>query len=175
MLVKGSYHGIRFIWVVECKDWKSSIPKEKVLALSAIVQDIGADRGFLMSESGFQSGAIRVANNTNITLTSLEDLISETENCLLDSTIGNLSWRASRAHKRLRKIKKEHFDDDYYPPMSGLMMELFILDSVLDDALKNEYPIVFMQEDKLASLDELIERAEDIITRAESWEPAANG
>jgi hypothetical protein len=46
----GSFNGIAFNWVVECKAWKSNIPKEKVMALAAIVQDVGADRGFLLSE-----------------------------------------------------------------------------------------------------------------------------
>ncbi|MCG8057839.1 MAG: restriction endonuclease [Candidatus Thiodiazotropha endolucinida] len=172
VFVQGSFHGISFKWAVECKDWKTSIPKEKVLALSAIVQDIGADRGFLMSEAGFQSGAIRATNNTNITLTSLEDISLETEGYLLDATIGDLNWRASKALKRLRKIKKEHFDDDYFPPMSGLMGDLFILDFVLDDALKNEYPIVFMKEDRIDTLDELIQRANSIIEEANDWEPS---
>ena len=40
---------------------------------------------------------------------------------------------------------------------------------------KNEYPIVFMQEDKINSFDELIERANNIITQAENWEPSTNG
>ena len=41
--VSGSFSGISFNWVVECKAWKNNIPKEKVLALSSIVQDVGAD------------------------------------------------------------------------------------------------------------------------------------
>ena len=44
--------------------------KEKVLALQAIVADAGAHRGFLLSESGFQSGAITSARTSNITLTT---------------------------------------------------------------------------------------------------------
>jgi len=66
--------GIECIWVVECKNWNSNIPKEKVHALRDIVNDIGADRGVLISKQGFQSGAIKSARNSNITLTSLEDL-----------------------------------------------------------------------------------------------------
>lgn len=69
--VEGTYHGIKFKWVVECKAWKSNVPKEKVMVFSSIIQDIGADRGFLLSEVGFQSGALRSAQKTNITLTSL--------------------------------------------------------------------------------------------------------
>ena len=54
VFVTGVVHGIPFRWVVECKHWKTNIPKEKVLALIAIVQDVGADRGFLLSETGFE-------------------------------------------------------------------------------------------------------------------------
>ncbi|WP_431605167.1 restriction endonuclease [Acinetobacter johnsonii] len=43
--------------MIECKNWKTNIPKEKVLALRSIVEDIGAHRGFIVSNKGFQSGA----------------------------------------------------------------------------------------------------------------------
>lgn len=74
--VEGAYMGIGFRWVVECKSWKTNVPKEKVMALSSIIQHIGADRGFLLSEKGFQSGAILAARKTNIALTNLSDLSS---------------------------------------------------------------------------------------------------
>jgi hypothetical protein len=61
-------------WLVECKSWKAAIPKEKVLALRAIVDDTGADRGFIMAEGGYQSGALEASRHANITLTSLKDL-----------------------------------------------------------------------------------------------------
>ncbi|SRR6266540_3869126 len=32
--VQGNLHGIRFKWVVECKAWRTNVPKEKVLALA---------------------------------------------------------------------------------------------------------------------------------------------
>lgn len=66
--------GVEVLWVVECKLWRSRVGKEKVAALSAICEDLGADRGLLMSETGFQSGALQMASGRNITLTSLEDL-----------------------------------------------------------------------------------------------------
>ena len=53
--------GIPHLRILECKHWKTCIPKEKVMVLQAIVQDIGADKGFLLSEIGFQSGAIAAA------------------------------------------------------------------------------------------------------------------
>ncbi|MGQ4620033.1 restriction endonuclease [Nocardia sp. R7R-8] len=77
--VRGLKAGIRFLWIVECKHWRRRVSKEKVAALSAIAQDVGADRGILLSESGFQSGAPRMAQNSNITLTSLSELRLDTE------------------------------------------------------------------------------------------------
>lgn len=61
-------------WVIECKLWKRRVSKEKVLALKALIEDLGADRGIIISEKGFQPGAEDAARGTNITLiTSLED------------------------------------------------------------------------------------------------------
>ena len=53
--------GVDLLWIVECKLWKRRVPIEKVDALRSRVLNLGADRGLLMSESGFQSGAIRTA------------------------------------------------------------------------------------------------------------------
>jgi hypothetical protein len=63
--------GIPIKWVIECKFWNRNIPKERVMTLKAIVEDIGADRGILISSKGFQAGAISAAQNSNITLTNL--------------------------------------------------------------------------------------------------------
>lgn len=61
-------------WVIECKLWKKRVPKEKVLALKTLIDDLGADRGIIISEKGFQPGAQDAARGTNITLvTSLDD------------------------------------------------------------------------------------------------------
>lgn len=66
--------GILCTWVIECKLWKTRVPKEKVLALKSLIDDLGADRGIIVSEAGFQPGAQDAARGTNITLvTSLDD------------------------------------------------------------------------------------------------------
>jgi hypothetical protein len=67
--------GIELLWVVECKHWNRRVPKERVAMLKAIVDGVGADRGLLMSEKpGFQSGAVQMAKQKNITLSSIADL-----------------------------------------------------------------------------------------------------
>lgn len=175
VFVEGSFHGIPFKWVVECKAWKSSVPKEKVMALAAIVQDIGADRGFLLSETGFQSGAVRATHKTNITLSSLEDLAIATEEHFVDATIGTLNWRLYKARNRLRDTKKEQYDDEYYSPIMAPLGRLFVLEWALADALKGDYPIVYRVEGDIryqaTSLDELLKVANELITDAEQWSP----
>jgi restriction system protein len=74
VLITSHFHGFDIKWIVECKLWQKPVNKLHVLGLREIVADIGADRGILLSESGFQSGAIEAANMTNIQVTSLENV-----------------------------------------------------------------------------------------------------
>ena len=61
-------------WIIECKLWSKPVDKSVVQTLHNIVQNIGADRGLIFSETGFQSGASTAAQNTNILLQiSLEE------------------------------------------------------------------------------------------------------
>lgn len=73
VLVKSQHAGFEVTWIVECKHWNSPVSKLHVLALREIVTDLGADRGILLAESGFQSGAYEAAQLTNVYLTSLAD------------------------------------------------------------------------------------------------------
>jgi tRNA A-37 threonylcarbamoyl transferase component Bud32 len=74
VLVTFTLRGVPQKWVIECKDWKTRIPKEKVLALQKVVEDVGANVGILLSEIGFQPGAKAAASYTNIALISLAEL-----------------------------------------------------------------------------------------------------
>lgn len=163
--VEGNIHGIYFMWIIECKAWNSNVPKEKVLALQSIITDVGADRGFLLSEKGFQSGALRIAEKANITLTSLYDL---SQTIQTDSLIGRISWRVEKAMLRLRNLKREKFNDHYFPPMTDVMGDLFILQHILGEALDNEYPIQYRPGHILNSLEEFVKYADEILLRAES-------
>lgn len=96
--------GVTISWVVECKHWKSRVTKLHVLALSQIVQDVGADRGILLSETGFQAGAIQSARHTNITLSSLEDLREIATGDLHQVRLENLIRRKNLGRRRLHRI-----------------------------------------------------------------------
>ncbi|GAA0689986.1 hypothetical protein GCM10009104_15710 [Marinobacterium maritimum] len=79
VLVRTKYLGEDLTWIVEAKHWKSKVTKAQVLTLRSIVDDVGADRGFIVSLAGFQSGAMDASKNTNVTLKTFEQLKAHTK------------------------------------------------------------------------------------------------
>ena len=77
------------------------------MALLAIVQDIGADKGILLSEVGFQSGAIMCIKGTNVILTSLGDLKEQVRDSIDEATIAGLHWRWKQVNDRLYRLHEE--------------------------------------------------------------------
>lgn len=53
---------------IECKAHQKPIPKDTVMKLKDIANDIGADKGIVVSKSGFTSGAESYARDNNIEL-----------------------------------------------------------------------------------------------------------
>ncbi|MFV8580990.1 restriction endonuclease [Ralstonia pseudosolanacearum] len=101
VVAKISVGGIAVTWIVECKLWNAAIPKEKVLVLSQVASDVGADRAFLLSESGFQSGAIRAPQNSNITLTSLSELFESVRQEIQHRELAALARKAHLLQRQL--------------------------------------------------------------------------
>jgi hypothetical protein len=91
------------LWIVECKLWRRRVNKLHVAALGDIVSDVGADRGLLLSEVGFQSGAIRHARQRNITLTSLDDLRANAEEEITERALSDVRRRMELLMARLSK------------------------------------------------------------------------
>src|SRR5262249_5201818 len=63
------------------------------LALKSVLEDIGADRGILISVVGFQGGAIRASEKTNLVLTGLDELKQSAQDDLLSSVIHGLETK----------------------------------------------------------------------------------
>ncbi|MDK9778986.1 MULTISPECIES: restriction endonuclease [unclassified Vibrio] len=147
VLVKTKFLGRDVTWVIEAKKWKYNVSKEKVLALITIIQDIGADRGFIISEKGFQKGAIKSAENTNITLTTFEDLKEETK-AFIDTEIlkqyeerYKLLYARYFSHpKETRKDYDLRHDFSFTAPFSG-NTQLSYIGKVLDAVKERKYPI----------------------------------
>jgi len=104
VLVTLTVGGVVIRWLVECKRWRNRISKLHVVALSEIVKDVGADRAFILSEVGFQAGAISSARHTNVSLTSLEELRVAALEDLRRLRSHALLERKADLEKRLRRL-----------------------------------------------------------------------
>lgn len=62
--VKGRSYKI----LCECKNWKNRVPQHVIHGFRTVVADIGANVGYIISASGFQSGAFSAAELTNVEL-----------------------------------------------------------------------------------------------------------
>lgn len=101
VVIRRSTAGIEQLWIVECKKWKRRVTKLHVVALAEIVRDVGADRGILLSESGFQAGAVRMARSSNITLSSVSDLEDNSEDERVELGLQVLRKRLARLNDRV--------------------------------------------------------------------------
>ncbi len=61
-------HGRKNIIVCECKYWRSRVPQSVIHAFRTVVQEIGANTGYIISLEGFQSGSHAASEFTNIEL-----------------------------------------------------------------------------------------------------------
>jgi transposase len=78
---------INYKIIVECKNWASRVKKEQVMTLASIVEDIGAEKGIIISKEGFQKGAYKAASQRNIdlfTFREFEDMINSGFITILD-------------------------------------------------------------------------------------------
>lgn len=143
--------GIRTRWAVECKHWKARVPKEKVAAFKQIVDDVGADRGFLMTEVGFQPAGQSLAENTNVTLTSLAELHALAQNDLTARALATLRKRLTELTYTFRQfIVEEQVGPNTWrghlaPGVGAECMEYFgyivLLQRCLDDAAIGRLPL----------------------------------
>lgn len=68
VLATESVHGRKYQILVECKNWAARVPQNVVHGLRTVAGDIGANAGYIVSKSGFQSGAYEAAASSNVRL-----------------------------------------------------------------------------------------------------------
>jgi restriction system protein len=107
VLVRSHHVGFDITWIVECKRWKTAVSKLHVLALREIVADVGADRGILLSEAGFQSGAVEAANLTNVQVTSIGKMRETASESINAMRLRELFDRVGICRDRYWEIPKE--------------------------------------------------------------------
>lgn len=65
------------IFLIECKYWNTPVKQETVHSFHTVINDFGANFGFIVSKAGFQAGCFEAAKKTNIKLVLLEELEKE--------------------------------------------------------------------------------------------------
>ena len=103
-------------WIIECKHWKSAVTKAHVLTLAQIAQDVGADRVVLLSEKGFQAGAISVSRKSNVLLTSLEEPLSAAADSIADLSIERSLLAVKKLERELQEILFDYGPRELPPP-----------------------------------------------------------
>ena len=59
--------------ICECKYWKNRVPQSVIHSFRTIIGDIGANTGYIISLNGFQKGALKAIENTNIRILNWEE------------------------------------------------------------------------------------------------------
>jgi hypothetical protein len=88
VLAQELIENITYQIICECKNWSTNVPQEKVHAFRTVVIEAGANRGYIISRTGFQSGAIEAARSTNIELVTF----AEFQEIYFDKWIKNRTW-----------------------------------------------------------------------------------
>jgi hypothetical protein len=137
--------GLAVNWIIECKHWKRPVDKSHVLTLRSIVEDVGADRGILLSESGAQIGAVAVTHKSNVHVTSIVELKAVAADEIVLEQVRALPRRVAMAHARYWAMSKSHREEHGLRPegamggYSGAIVLMHIKD-VLFSALAGQYP-----------------------------------
>lgn len=82
-----------YLVLIECKDYKSKVKAEQVDAFVTKSSDAGANKAIMVSASGFQEGARRVARKHKIELFTLKAINDDAEDQLTDLVISSLVIR----------------------------------------------------------------------------------
>ena len=198
VVVRSNVAGIDLVWVVECKHWKRPITKLHVAALVTIISDVGADRGIILAESGYQSGAKAMAESSNITLTSLAELDESTGLAADKTRLAEVAQRIDACERRYwshgKRIRiayelRGHYSKDIFGIKSyyatWLMDEAW---NVYHAALSGELPVSSMRyhelsqvrtlsgaatwlENKIVDLEERLDMAEELMKRRGHYDP----
>lgn len=183
--VRFNKFGLETKWVVECKCWNSNVTKEKVLVLRSIVEDVGADRGILISMSGYQSGAVQAAKKANVTLTDLDGLRENAQEEILAAMLHCIETKLVEIKYSLRNL----FDSDRTGPCSWMSRPITGIDgSIVMSTIgklaflehgfdlvrlrQPPYPITFDEAGQrpvlVNTLDKFITQASEVISDAEA-------
>lgn len=150
VLVKSKYLGYELTWAIEAKKWKHRISKLHVLGLRQIVDEIGADKGFIISEKGFQKGAIEASRNTNILLLTYEELQMYSnktlQNEILEKYLERLNLLLCRYYSHSKTIRIKYNlrqETGGYDPKFNVYFLIMAIARAIKAGINIKYPIIF--------------------------------
>ncbi|MFC2019313.1 restriction endonuclease [Chloroflexota bacterium] len=176
--------GLEHKWVIECKLYNRRIPKEKVLVLQGVVNDVGADRGILIAESGYQYGAYDAAQSTNIDLLTLDELRERAKMDLLSNIFYKLEEKTILLIELIHKLFWPEPEPWYSTPRPGVdedgmwtqVGKLAMLKRNMEQVRLSRFPVVvgatYTPQEKLVfarNLDEFVEKAGQTFEEVEKW------
>ena len=120
--------------LIECKKYDKPVGRDKVEILANRLQSIGAQKGILISTSGFQSGAARYAKEHGIALWQIMDnSVKYIQNSLYSYTDEEIFWQLKWRNYLPKIVVYEY--DDYDLPMN----QIFPTKSMVEKARKSMY------------------------------------
>jgi len=179
-----SRFGLEHKWVIECKLYNRPIPKEKVLALKGVVDDVGADRGILIAESGCQPGAHAAAQSTNIELLTLAELHERAKMDLLTNVLNKLEEKTILLFELIYELFWPKPKPWYSTPRLGVDEngvwdqggKISLIKSQIERVKLGRFPVLVgmtrtPREKWIVahSLEEFVEKAGQIIEEVEKW------
>jgi restriction system protein len=147
VLVKSKHVGFEAMWIVECKRWSKPVNKLHVLGLRNVVHELGADKGIMLSESGYQEGAHEAAILTNVQLTSLSELKKTSRQDVFAMRFRDLFARLAKAEYQYWQYPKQFRmeiglrPDDFIETAYSSAAVMQIAKHVLNEAIRQTYPI----------------------------------
>jgi len=94
------------VYLIECKHWSSNVPQEVIHSFKTVMEEAGANTGFVISKLGFQVGAYSAARFTNIELLTFEEL----QHLYGDEWFRKQMQKLNMQVDRLKEIHRLHFD-----------------------------------------------------------------
>ncbi|HEX2875966.1 MAG TPA: restriction endonuclease [Polyangiaceae bacterium] len=85
--------GRKYVILCECKHWANPVPQQTIHAFRTTVADVGANVGYVISSSGFQSGAFAASELTNVELVTWEEFQAKFEESWLEYFSSSLTER----------------------------------------------------------------------------------
>jgi hypothetical protein len=187
VVVRSRHVGFDITWLIECKHWQTPVSKLHVLALREIVSDTGADRGILLCEAGFQSGALEAATLTNVRATSLSSLQRSAVADIVAMRLREFNDRTIDCKRRYWDIPKEKRIEVGLRPDVGAVgysgaRVVECAEELVSQGLRGIYPFecasigawatfdgqrrVSVPEEVLAALEQLLAELESLLTQS---------